>query len=368
MKYRIVFFIIALFTTNTIFARIIVDCHKIDYSNTMELIKSKTNTQIYAIVLSHPFKKYDGISDTGNLIYDPLDTGNKYQRATKNTAYINLEYYNKLIDYLHSRDIKVYAIVDMFTQKKHCNLKYWDKTDFIPESETPKNTLLIDITGSGRNKLDKTIRIMKSIPVDKWIVDLTVVPSIHTEEYSRYIKAALRNKVLIYKNSFKKREHDNYVYSKTYWQLRNKNFLMPIANLKSITNIELPKIIHYVESQTTTVNNLATVLYIVSHEVDVIIPHTFFENKKIFQMIDFLRDENDFTKYTVNENVMIFYSANKAMALNMNSEMSVIKTPLLIEKAGVYKSLAGNGFLRVDSKNNYFFLLPQSIYVWRIKR
>jgi hypothetical protein len=366
MKYIALALLLTVLFGSKLSAKIIVDFSNLDVTDIVSIISRDESRIADAVIISHPFKKPGGERDRGLLVYDYWDTGEKWQRGVDRTIFGRLSDFKRLVDNLRAKNIEVYCLVDIFNHSEDFNLEFWHQTDFLSRRYSLPGFRLLNIENPNtRRRLDTVFTGLREINVDKWVFDLRNIPGNLEKSYAEYVRRGFRNgKLILLNNPYDRRE--DVVSSQAFWQLRSTNFLMPVADFSSIDRLAIPEYIHWIESGQMSVNNIATMIYILANNRDIVIPAEFLKYGNVVRMLDAVKDASQLKNYVYDETKMFLYSTRFAIGFNFSEEISVFKTPRLILSNGRYNSVTGSGVLTVGSDNNYFFMLPSSVYVWKI--
>lgn len=340
-------------------ANIIVDCRGLAYTNVLASLQAGEFGSAAGILVTPPFKTYP----RSDIVYDYSDSGTAYQQGSLLLPCGTLAELKTLHDACRSRSLQLLSFVKLFEQRAGYKLSVWRSTDFLPDEENYNDTFIVDIDAAS-GKLGDAVRLIQRTPVDSWIVPVDDVPDGRIADYARFVQRSFPSGY-VYTDSGQ--INRNLVSSRYYWSLRRNNFMMPLACFTNIAAPDTETVYHFVASDETSINNVATALYMLSIRLNVILPEAFFHSDSVATMIGFLNQGTDFKTKIVNDKIMILYSSKKIIAFNLSDSLSMTTTPAYVREPGNYRSLFGGSFIRSDGTKNDFFLLPRSVYVWSIR-
>lgn len=346
-----------------LYSSIMVDLSGRRYSEAAAFVSNLAVSNVTAVVVGSPFKAYSGARVSDNLVYDVNDTGEVFQRGTFETYYGNLESLKRLVNQLEQKKIALYAWVNPFFQRESYKKEVWANEDFLPESVMYSDRYIVDIHQSAaRAKMDKMMNRMKELPVQKWVADLRDIPPKLYDEYSQYLKSALGQSVLIV--SDRSRE----ISGAYYWELRQKAFIMPSADFDALDSIQVPDIsIHFIESASLSVNNIASLAYLLYQKLSVLVPSDML-SKNQQELVNTLSIPDNYSKLKLQKDRMLIYSDKRLFAYHFGGSFALVKLQPLFPEKGIFKSRIGSGMLISEKKNLSLFLYPASVLFWDLTR
>ncbi len=340
-----------------------VDFSQDSYSSVLTQLSNIGLEHVEAVVVRHPFWHLHGKSDKEFGVYN-WDL-NIPSRAQQSPSAGSLSELNSLADYLHKKKIRLYSRIDPFIQIKDFDKNWWELKDFSYDSiQFGKYNL---VSPAGSDKLGSLFHAMKSMPIDRWIVNLDNVPVAQQTEYAGIARRGLGPRILLMTSFTNKIGNYSLLQAADYWTLREGPFLTPIPELSAISNFKASHQKHIIDSDKLTINNIATTVYMLSQDLSVVIPASFIRHKGIAHMIQALQSKDTFKLKLLSDKTMLLYSRNQIISFHLGDEMNMIKIPSLITNKGDYNSVVGNSILHSENDLNYFLLFPGSVYLWEIK-
>ncbi len=348
------------------YSSLTIDCSGEKYTGVLSLLSNVGLENIQAVVVSHPFWHFEGKMDHTSMVFFWDTTlqmrGQQHPRAG------TISELKTLADFLHKKKIKIYSRVDAFSQKKDFYLPWWSQADFTLDSINFYHLNIIDIDNSSAlGKLSILFREMNSLPIDKWIIDIDNIPVEKKPDYANIAQRGLGGKCYIYSAMTNQMGGKPLIEAWDFWQLREGPFLTPIADMTEITNTRFPSVLHLIDSDTLTINNIAATFYMLSRGLKVVIPSSFVHHTGIARMLKVMDSEKEFNIHLVNKDTMLLFSDRQIISFHLNDQLAMYKIPAILKKPGSFNSVVGNSILYSDSTYNYFLLFPGSVYLWEIK-
>lgn len=349
---------------DTLFAEVLIDCTEMDYEDVEEWVAGLAFAGSDYIVVSHPFKRL-GQTD---LVFDPFDRGTVMQQARQTPLYGGESEFESLVATCHENGFSVLVRINPFLQDDGYNLRYFEPKDFTLSSLLySTNGYLLELSGSGGSKLKDLFDEMNDLPADGWLVDVEDISSEIRSDYESFAVSQLGadNCFLI---TAPESEEENVVSADYYWDLRSTAFLLPLADVSDLTNErEKSSSIVLVDSTNLTINNAVTVLYLMAEGNDLLLPHAFFDNDYVFQMLTYLDAHGDYQIEVLTDEMFLLHSENSLVSFNLGDDLAVIETEAFIPGVGTFVSEKGSAVITGDGISNSFFLLPRSVYLWDIE-
>ena len=325
-----------------------------------------------AVVLSHPFRTYGSPGNTDGIIYDWTDTGGgKSQQSGLNTLYGNLDGFKKLVDFLKKNKVAVICKADIFSQYMDFNLDLWKATDFSPDSINYYDYHFVNLKNdTAKDKIRQMLAQMKSMPVDKWIIDLSKVPLKEQADYFAFVRdnagwatVLFSHEPEIYKNYKDKA-------SSYYYSLLMETILSSTNRLDSSIYSEVkPDVIHFVPDRDVWINHFAVGLYLAANFPGTVIPASFIALKSGKSILSHFVTDMPYSCVYHGLDTIVMYSKSgkKIIAINLSVDLASVKLDMPMTKKGVIKSVMGNYPLQTDSSGSYILIPPGSVYIWEIQ-
>ncbi len=368
MRFQNKVFIAGLFITlaftGAAYSGLIINFEGMGYDEVQSFSNSISNLPVTAIMIGSPFKGYE-FKKMDTPVYDFYDIGGSFRRGSMETALGSPDSFSNLVDYFHERRIEVYSKINLFVQKEGFNRNLWDSYDFTWDSFTFGDLYYFDINNENtRTKLGEIIYFLSSLPVDKWVIDLREIPEKLIKGYKDFLGEKGGGKFIILEDTTN--DNDFRMSSGDYDYIRENIFIIPDPHLmEAKTYGGHPGWIHFIDSESLSVNNYASLSFLLSREKNVAVPAVFV-NSYGSQLLRFFLNSSGFSVLPVSDDKLVIYNNEKIAAFNFSSSFSFWKTENLINKRGFYKSIFGGSTLTLKSNEMEFFMLPDSAAYWVI--
>lgn len=354
-----------LLITPALYAGIIIDGLKTGYPALIETVNAVSpGLPVDAVMLSSPFKLYEKNFKGDDCVYDFTDLGDTFQRGSLETALGNKESLLNFASSLKDKKIQLFMKVNLFNQKIGYKTSFWDKSDFLPASGADDTSYLVDIERQEtKAKLEKIAVYLKTLPVDKWVIDCRSLPDSLREKYENFAKNILGNFIILITDTDKVTQ-DITISAHTYWDIRRDVFILPSPSFQKLKGLTVPPLpIHYVESDVPSWNNLAATAYLLIQSKKVMVPVRLL-NSFAVSLLSHALKLADPTMNVLSDNRLIFYSKKGLIAFNFSDTLTTWKIENKTGFTGIKKSMLGSALLRADNKSVSLFVYPQSIAFW----
>ncbi len=343
------------------YSGIILDYQGLPYFDIIQDLSNSGITNIDAVIISAPFKGYDGSLKTeDDDVYDFNDLGNKFQRGSYSTFYGDFSSFQAVSKYLKTRKISLYSRVNLFKQKAGYNKNEWNIEDFTPDSLSYSGQYIVDIKNlQTYKKIEEIIKNIRDLPVERWVIDLRDLPDNIREDYSQFVRDHFGISALLFSGST-----NSDISSDIYWELRERAFMMPVPDFYYLDQIAIDKNeIYYIESGGTSVNNCSAFVFLYAGGAKLAVPYNFFNNFNA-DLMDFLADFSLDKKILISKEKMIWYNGKKVIAFNFSDTFSIFKFDNIYEISGTFKSKEGSSILNINGRNIKIFMFPESFSFW----
>ncbi len=344
------------------YSGLIINCEGLTYEETLSFISSNSNLSLEGVIIGSPFKGYD-YKKKDAVNYDYFDTGTKFQRGSLETASGTTASFTNLVHVLKEKKIALYSKINLFVQKDGFKRDFWNSTDFTSDSYLYSDLYYLNIdNNSARAKLQSIIQFMLSLSIDKWLVDLRDLPGSLGKDYGVFLRGNYGDKFLVLSDNMN--ENETRISADDYYFLRNNIFILPVPQLTKVNSFRAHSgWIHYIDSESLSMNNYAAAAYLLSQKQRVVIPYAMINTlgSRIFQ---FFLPAADFKVKTISDEKLVIYNKDKLAALNFNDNFSFWETENLLNKKGFFKSVFGSSTLYLKANKMRFFMFPESIALW----
>lgn len=357
--------------TSGVFAGIVVDCGGMTYSNLMVYASNLNMQSVQALVISSPFKAYEKtLSALDGPVFDFSDAGGKFQRGTVPTYLGDEASLRALAQYLWTRNIALYAKVDLFHQSRGYNRFIWKDSDFLRDNLIYRKQMIVDIgSSSARGALSDAIGWMRRLPVQKWVVDVKDIPADLRQEYVQFLTGSMGSAVIVLSDGDQTVAQVAHV--EDYYTLRTNAFFPLKPDFRSLERFRASSgYLHYIDSESSLVNNTGPLLFLLLQNCNVMLSYKML-NRYHQSLIDYVRDFGGYaieTVSTAGEDKLLVYNQDKLIAVNYSDSFSVWKQKKKTWRKGFFKSLASGATLGIDDTDMTFFMFPKSIAFWDLRK
>ncbi|MFN4217034.1 MAG: hypothetical protein ACK4HQ_06520 [Brevinematales bacterium] len=174
------FWLLVVFVSS-LWSQVILDVRKYRYQDIIPWI-TQSNRVFQAIWIDTPFKGYSGRFLPTEAVYDFDDTGDKFQRGSRETFLGSHEEFDEVVSWCRKNSLSLYARVRLFEQQEVFLTKFWDISDFYPDY-----TVALERTQTHR-KLQQIVEKLQKLPVDVWVVDITGLSLSYQRKASQWVK------------------------------------------------------------------------------------------------------------------------------------------------------------------------------------
>ncbi|NPV02339.1 MAG: hypothetical protein HPY53_13275 [Brevinematales bacterium] len=353
------------------FSKISVDFTGYSPSQMIAIMTNFGIGQFDSVIISHPFKMYQSPYNTDGIIYDWTDTGDKAQQGGISTVFGNLKGFKAIIDFLHKNNIKVFCKADIFSQYQDFNRNLWVTSDFIPDSINFLDYAAPDLEqGAVQDKLRKILNVMRELPVDQWIFDISRVPENLAKKYFDFIRGNAGWGMVYYeKAAGYLKDFHSAVTTLNYTELLLGILSASNRSDTSIYQTVNSGVYNFIPDKGHWFDHIGVGLFYSAVYPNTFIPGSFLSDKSINKVIAFFSPDIPYAPqiYDSETVVLVSKSETKIMGINFSAELSSLKIKDIAPVKGVIKSVFGNYPLHSDKNGGYIILPPGSVYLWEIK-
>lgn len=365
-----VFFALLVLTMmpGALFSGVVVDCGGMTYSNLMAYVSNLNLPSVQAIIISSPFKSYEKtLTALDGPVYDFNDAGGKFQRGSVPTFLGDESALRDLAQYLWTRNIGLYAKVDLFHQKKGYNRNFWKDEGFIQDLMIYENKFVVDIgNASGRNGLSRAIGGMRNLPVQKWVVDVRDIPSGKRHDYVQFLAGNLGSSVVILSDG--DQSVSQVAYLEDYYSLRTNAFSTLTPDFQFLEKFRSRnRTLHYIENESPLVNNTGPLMMLLLQNENVMMSYKML-NRFHQSLIEFIREFGGYTIERYGNDKLLIYNQDKLIAVNYSDSFASWKQKKRTWRKGFFKAIESGAVLSLNEKEMSFFLFPKSIAFWDLRK
>lgn len=348
----------------TVHASLIVDCSFDPYVEIPSILSNVGLHNVEAVIVPHPFWRFEGRTDRSFLVYHwDIDTPRRGQSFPAAGSREDLAVLSQM---LRRHKIKLYSRIDIFNQKQDYNLSWFSLEDFSLDSRLYSDHLTLD-PSRGIAALSPLFREMSSLPIDKWVIETDDLPSVQWKEYVAAAKKGLGSRALFYSSLTNRIPGAPLIHAYDFWSLREGPFLTPLPDLSGITNLSFSRGVHVIASDKLTINNIATVFFMLSRGLKISVPASFVRHPGLSRMLQIVESEKEFSIQLINKETMLLYSDAQVLSFHLRDTLAMYKIPAIIKQPGSLFSVVGSSILFTKDAYSYFLLYPGSVYLWEIK-
>jgi hypothetical protein len=302
---------------------------------------------IKRILLDHPFEE----SESPEFVYDYKIPESK-------------EWMWSLITNLEKEGIEVYFYLNIFAVPRFFNRKIWQSEDFTLDSLYYLSNYYI-ISLESENTLRKLKNIFEVILSfsSNWVIDLRKV--FDNRIYLNFLKNQANDRLIYFidvdENTTLNSKVENFICSENYWMLRKNFFLPHRSSILNLSNYKNSGYINFIESETTSVNGVTTILFLLAKNEKVLIPYSILNGSLIKILSIIARDKFKILLYS-NEK-MLLQSEKGLILVNLGESFDIIKFSQNNFKPSkkICFSEIGGGFAIFGRNDVELFLFPNSI-------
>lgn len=311
-------------------------------------------------IIGVPYKLFTGKQkpDNGEWVYDFQDRGDRFQRGCVAGYYGDGASFSELAASLKSKGLKVYSKINVFFQPTGFNRSVWQSADFTDGQTGPERLLLINIRRpETAAKLRSILQELLKENVDEWLVDLRSIPDEYRSDYRSFLKNLMGNRVITIENEGGKGR----LSSETYWKLRLKYFTPASPDFKGLITSEKPdrETLHWIESSSFSVDNTATMAYLLLMKTPVVIPVKLLSQTHS-GLIRFIQDLPSPRLEALSANRLLVSGPGHVLAFNFSDQLAMWSIPPVDIPAGIYPAKEGGAFLYAGKKPG-ILIFPQAV-------
>ncbi len=310
-----------------------------EITNVVEKIYS-SNLKIYFSIVDNPFRKQlDG------SIYD-FEIPNK-------------EAFSNILSFFLEKGIDVYIYLSLFAQPRYFSRKLWSIEDFTFDSINYSSNYIVDIdTKRTRSKLKDYFSKLKNLS-KRWVIDLSELPEYEVKKFLEFSLSEVGESMFLSSRSFKNFEK-KVIQSEDYWNLRKNNFLYPIANFNGLENFLSKGGINFIESDENSLNNVATLIFLLLKGESVLIPYKLIS--EFFLGLWSFIEGGDFKNVYLSKERMFFAEKDKVLVINFAGCYEAVELDNIGFSDKFFGfSKGGGGWMKTEKGKTTFFLFPGTI-------
>ena len=351
-----------------LFSGVVVDCSGMTYSTLMVYVSNLNLPSVQSIVISSPFKSYEKtLTALDGPVYDFEDAGNKFQRGSVPTYLGDETALRTLAQFCWTKNIALYARVDLFHQVRGYNRNYWRDTDFLQDLAHYQERLIVDIgSSSASGGLSKAIGGLKRLPVQKWVVDVRDVPAERRQDYIRYLVDSLGQSVVVL--SDKDTPQTQVAKQEDVFALQKNVFSAEKPDFRFLEKFSADSgFLHYIDHDSPFINNSGPLMVLLLQNCSVMVSSRMM-NRYHRSLVAFIRDFGGYSVEKVSEDKILFYNQDKMIAVNYSDSFACWKQKKTTWRKGFFKAVDSGAVLSAGEKDMTFFLFPKSIACWDLRK
>lgn len=351
------------------FSLFIIDYTGYRYEEVLSNFHKVEGLPLNGLIIGSPFKAYEKRKKE-EIIYDFFDVGSVFQRGSLETYYGLERDFQNLTDFIKGKKLKIYAKVNLFTQKRGYKRSFWKNSDFYSRGVVYSDVYYLNLENmETRDKLDKIIRKLFSLPVDKWIVDIRNYPEPLKTKYYKYLLSQDTSRLyILLELKDINNKTDEVLSCEDYNFLREKVFVPQNCRFLLLKqfNFRNNGTIHFIQSDSLSINNFCVLAYLLAQNQDVVVPIDML-NHYGMQIVRFFAQGSKMKFNIFSDDKLVLYDESRIAAFNFGNSMCILKIENFWKKKGTYKSILGSSPLSFGERDVSIFMLPESFSFWDFK-